>query len=147
VCCYPGKRMRPDTSRRRPLFRRTYQREKSISVPQPLHFLHPAASASSRFFGCWWERMRRTIGNVNMKQACVLAQSCQHQRQDPCTNRGSKTLIFGRLSVKAKNARSSSKLSPCANKPANSESCLMLLVRAHTRHSSLFHTFGSRFVI
>jgi hypothetical protein len=29
-CFYPGKRRRPDTRRRKPLFRRTYQREKAI---------------------------------------------------------------------------------------------------------------------
>jgi hypothetical protein len=31
-CCYPGKRTRPDTSRPVGRFRRTYQREKAVSV-------------------------------------------------------------------------------------------------------------------
>jgi hypothetical protein len=49
-CCYPGKRTRPDTTRQKPIFRRTYQRAKAVSVPQTFYFLHPAASAFSRFF-------------------------------------------------------------------------------------------------
>jgi hypothetical protein len=31
-CCYPGKRMRRDTTRRKSFFRRTYQREKAVLV-------------------------------------------------------------------------------------------------------------------
>jgi hypothetical protein len=76
VRCYPGKRMRPDTTRLVCLFRRTYQSETAVSVPQAFHFLHPAASASGRLFSCWWEQIRRTTVNVETKQACVLAQSC-----------------------------------------------------------------------
>jgi hypothetical protein len=56
---YPGKRTRPDTTRRKPLFRRTYQREKAVSVPQTFHFLHPAARASGRLFRCRGGKLRR----------------------------------------------------------------------------------------
>jgi hypothetical protein len=82
-CCYPGKRTRPDTARPVCLFRRTYQREKAVSVSQTFHFLHPAARASSRFFSCWRDRRRCTFCNVKTKQACVKA----WLRQDLCTNR------------------------------------------------------------
>jgi hypothetical protein len=75
-----GKRMRPDTSRRKHLFRRTYQREKAISVSQTFHFPHPAASASGRFFSCWRDLIMLATGYVEAKQARVLAQSCQQQR-------------------------------------------------------------------
>jgi hypothetical protein len=76
-CCYPGKRMRPDATRSVCLFRRTYKGEKAVPVPQAFHFLHPAARASGRVLSCWWGRSRCTIGNVEPKQACVLAQSFQ----------------------------------------------------------------------
>jgi hypothetical protein len=83
---YPGKRMRPDTTRRKLRLRRTYERKKAVSVPQSFHFLHPVVSvnthvsASGGFFGCWWERIRCTIGTVETEQAFVLAQTCQQQR-------------------------------------------------------------------
>jgi hypothetical protein len=83
-CCYPGKRMRPDATRRKPFFRRTYQREKAVSkavsVPQTIHFLHPAADASGLFSRCWWDQISCTLFNVERKQARVLAQSCQQKR-------------------------------------------------------------------
>jgi hypothetical protein len=47
---YPG-------SRQNPLFRRTYQREKAIPVPQTFYFLHPAACVSGRFMECWLDRI------------------------------------------------------------------------------------------
>jgi hypothetical protein len=76
-CCYPGKRMRPDTPWRKPLFRCTYQRAKDVPVPQPFRFLHPVAHASGRVFRCWWDRRRCATGNMKTKQACILVQSCQ----------------------------------------------------------------------
>jgi hypothetical protein len=57
-CCCQGKRTRPDTTRRKALFGRTYHREKAVSVPLTFHFLHPAARASSRFIVCWWDISR-----------------------------------------------------------------------------------------
>jgi hypothetical protein len=80
-CRYAGKRTRPDTTIRKALFGRTYQREKAISVPHTFHFMHPATSAFGRFFSRWWDRRRCTIYNLDTIQACVLAQSCQQQRQ------------------------------------------------------------------
>jgi hypothetical protein len=76
-CCYLSKRTRPDTTMREPLFRRTYQREKTVPVPQTFYFMYPAARASSRFFSCWWDGRSCTVCNVETKQTCVLAQSCQ----------------------------------------------------------------------
>ena len=63
-CCYPGKRTRPDTTMRKPIFRRTHQSEKAVSVPQTFHFLNPAASVSGRVFRRWWNWRRRTTGNL-----------------------------------------------------------------------------------
>jgi hypothetical protein len=72
-CRYPGKPMRPDTTRRKALFRGTYQREKAVSIPQTFQFLHPATRASGRVFSCWWDRRRCTTSKVKTEQACVLA--------------------------------------------------------------------------
>jgi hypothetical protein len=52
----PGKRTRPDSARRGPLFRRTCQNIKVVSVPHALHFLHPAAGTFCRFMDCWWTK-------------------------------------------------------------------------------------------
>jgi hypothetical protein len=70
-CCYPGKRMRLDTTRRKPLFRRTRKIENVVSASQTFPFLHPAACASGRFVSCWWGRRKRTSVHVETKQACV----------------------------------------------------------------------------
>jgi hypothetical protein len=78
---YPGKPTRPDSTRWKPFFRCTYQSEKSVSVPQPFHFLHQAASASGRFFRSWWDPRRCITSKTDTKQACVLAhQSFLQQR-------------------------------------------------------------------
>ena len=53
---------------------------KAVPVPQTFHVLHPAASASSHFFTCWWGPTRCTTCNMETKQARVLAQSYQQQR-------------------------------------------------------------------
>jgi hypothetical protein len=111
-CRYTGKRMRPDTTRRKPLFRRTYQRENAVTVPQPFHFLHPAASAFIRVFSCWWAEEGAQSATWKRNKLVFL--------RNPASSRGMaearpehqlkstrcKTLISGRLSAKAKNARS-----------------------------------------
>jgi hypothetical protein len=103
--------MRPNTTRRKPLFRRTYQREKSVSVPKRSNSCIQPPAHLAEFSGVGgaeqgaqpttWKRNKLVfLRNPSNNKGMVDARPVHQIKSTRCN-----TLISGRLSAKAEKAR------------------------------------------